>query len=313
MKVGVLSDIHSNIYALRACTAYLEERDCDEYLFLGDYISDTPYARESMDFLYHFTASHICHLLRGNREEYMLAQQEARKKHITEEMWIKNSASGNLLYTYEQLVDKDFEFFRNLPITFIYEKQDYPAITCCHGSPADSRELLELDEEPVKRWLEKIGTDYLLCGHTHYPGELMYRNRHYFNSGCAGIAIGDAGYAQCMILQSEEEEKETVWKPEFLRIPYDNHKVAEDMIHGGLLAYAPWFTNSNIYNILTGTDHSAQMAALAGKLAAMENPQAKWPLIGEKYFRQAAEYYGIPDYRKKDTTCMQSGEQNGET
>lgn len=82
MKLGVLSDIHSNIYAFRACTAYLEQQSCDEYLFLGDYISDTPYARESLDFLYDFTSRHTCHLLRGNREEYMLAQQEAREKKL---------------------------------------------------------------------------------------------------------------------------------------------------------------------------------------------------------------------------------------
>lgn len=101
-----------------------------------------------------------------------------------------------------------------------------------------------------------------------------------------------------MVLQSAEEKGKVVWKPQFLKIPYDNQKVAEDMKSGGLLDYAPWFTNSNLYNILTGTDHSAQMAALAGKLAAEENPQAKWPLIEEKYFELAAEYYGIPDYRK---------------
>ena len=66
----------------------------------------------------------------------MLAQKEAREKNSTEQMWISNSASGNLLYTYGQLVDKDFDFFQSLPITFVYEKEGYSSITCCHGSPA---------------------------------------------------------------------------------------------------------------------------------------------------------------------------------
>ena len=78
-----------------------------------------------MDYLYEFMENHTCYLLRGNREEYMLTQQEARKKKCTEQMWISNSASGNLLYTYGQLVDKDFDFFRTLPITFIYEKAGF--------------------------------------------------------------------------------------------------------------------------------------------------------------------------------------------
>ena len=49
MKIGIISDIHSNIYAFKACTEYMEKHKCDEYFFLGDYISDTPYTRETMD------------------------------------------------------------------------------------------------------------------------------------------------------------------------------------------------------------------------------------------------------------------------
>ena len=54
MKIGIISDIHSNIYAFKACTEYMEKQKCDEYFFLGDYISDTPYTRETMDYLYEF-------------------------------------------------------------------------------------------------------------------------------------------------------------------------------------------------------------------------------------------------------------------
>ena len=46
MKIGVMSDIHSNVVAFEACAEYLENEGCDEYLFLGDYVSDTPYARK---------------------------------------------------------------------------------------------------------------------------------------------------------------------------------------------------------------------------------------------------------------------------
>ena len=36
MKIGIISDIHSNIYAFKACTEYMEKQKCDEYFFLGD-------------------------------------------------------------------------------------------------------------------------------------------------------------------------------------------------------------------------------------------------------------------------------------
>ena len=31
MKIGIISDIHSNIYAFKACTEYMEKHKCDEY------------------------------------------------------------------------------------------------------------------------------------------------------------------------------------------------------------------------------------------------------------------------------------------
>lgn len=300
MKIGVISDIHSNVIAFQTCIRYLEDEGCEDYFFLGDYVSDTPYTRETMDFLYDFIRNHTCYLLRGNREEYMLSQYEDRKNGTEEKKWLYNSASGNLLYTYEQLTEEDFTFFRELPICFVYEKAGYPSITCAHGSPGNARELLQLDGEPVQRWLEKIDTDYLICAHTHFPGERTYKGKHYFNSGSVGISIYDAGYAQCMTLHSEEQKGKISWKPEFLKIPYDNRKVVEDIIHGGLLDAGQWFANSNIKNLLTGIDRTSVMVDLAGQKSAEAGETDVWPHIKEKYFKMAAEQLEIPDYRKND-------------
>ena len=101
MKIGIISDIHSNIYAFKACTEYMEKHKCDEYFFLGDYISDTPYTRETMDYLYEFMENHTCYLLRGNREEYMLTQQEAAQivedelRRIADDPKLKHLFKGN--------------------------------------------------------------------------------------------------------------------------------------------------------------------------------------------------------------------------
>ena len=297
MKIGIISDIHSNVPAFRACVRHLEAEGCDEYLFLGDYVSDTPYARETLDYLYDFTANHSCRILRGNREEYMLDQQEAIEAGAKDRIWRENSASGNLLYTYEQLTDGDLAFFRDLPRWFDFEKPGYPVIRCCHGSPDSTRELVQLGSDRARYWLDTIPGDYLLCAHTHFPGEYAYRGKHYFNSGCAGIAIGDAGYAQCMILESTEASGEKAWRPVFLRIPYDNRQVVRDIISCGLLEKAPWFINSNIQILLTGTDRSAELVALAARLSEEAGAETRWPAIDEKYFAAAAGMLGIPDYR----------------
>ena len=94
-----------------------------------------------------------------------------------------------------------------------------------------------------------------------------------------------------------DENGEAFWKPAFLKVPFDNHKVAEDMIASGLLDKAPWFINSNIQILLTGTDNSAALVELANKLSEEAGETKGWPLIKEKYFEEAAQRLGIPDYR----------------
>lgn len=266
---------------------------CEEYLFLGDYISDTPYTRETMDYLYEIVNSHKCTLLRGNREEYIIGQRRLIRNGEDRGIWIKNSASGNLLFTYERLTDEDIDFFESLPISFVYKTEGYPAITCCHGSPDNSRELLQHDSDNLKEWILKIDTDYLIGAHTHVPGITAYRDRYYFNAGCVGIAICTPGLAQCMVLESEGEK----WVPKHLLVPYDNRKVARDCIESGLMDYAPWFINSNIQILLSGWDNSFKMVDLAKENKQKETGVCEWPYIEEEYFEKAAQILGIPDYR----------------
>ena len=291
MKIGVISDIHSNYPAFKACVDYMEREACDEYIFLGDYISDCPHTKQVMELLYQMIEKHSCHLIRGNREDYILDQWKVRRQINDGPEWIKNSASGNLLFTYERLDEKDLEFLDSLPITMVYRVEGYPAITCAHGSPDNSRQLLQLDGEPVKEWLDKIETDYLLCAHTHFPGIRKYGSKTYINSGCSGIAIGDQGLAQCLILHDEVIDDIVTWVPEFLTLPYDYESVVQDMFESGLYEYGHWFINSNIQILRTGVDNAAKLVKLATDISGQV-----WPNIDEKYFAQAAEILGVPEY-----------------
>lgn len=308
MKIGVLSDIHSNYYAFKACVDSMVKEGVTEFLLLGDYVSDTSFTEKTMELIYELRDNYQVHMLRGNREEYLLEQREVQKGIRDGIKWIPNSASGNLLYTYERLSARDWDLFEGLPITFRYEYEGFPAITCCHGSPENSRELLQLSGDNTKKWLEKVDTDYLLAAHTHYPGQQEYGGKYYFNTGCVGIAIADAGYAQCMILHGREEDGQKKWVPEFLKIPYDTALVVKDIFDSGLYDMAPWFLNSNIQILLTGTDRSSKMVAMAIDLQTKDSgKEAIWPLIEEKFFRQAADILEIPDYKDWEKRDKETG------
>ncbi|MDF2889187.1 MAG: metallophosphoesterase [Lacrimispora sp.] len=53
MKIGVLADIHSNYHGFRACYEEAVKRGVDQFLFLGDYVSDCAYPEKTMELLYH--------------------------------------------------------------------------------------------------------------------------------------------------------------------------------------------------------------------------------------------------------------------
>ncbi len=298
--IGVIADIHSNYTAFKTAVEYMEGRGITEFFLLGDFVSDTTDTAETMLYLYDLMKKYKTHLLRGNREDYFINQRKVRRGIEIGPEWIANSASGNLLYTYERLTNGDIDFFESLPITFKYECEGFPAIVCCHGSPKNTRELMQFDGENTREWLRKIDCDYLLAGHTHYQGEIEFEGKHYFNTGSSGIAIGAHGFVQCLILHGSDasEPGGAAWKAEFLNLPYDVDHVIDEIYEKGLMEMGQWFICNNIHILRSGEDYTPELVETAARLQEEDTGKpVKWPYVDEKYFEQSASRYGIPDYR----------------
>ncbi len=301
-QLGVIADIHSNFTAFRTAVEFMEKRGIEEFLLLGDYVSDTTDTRETMQYLYDLMKRHTVKLLRGNREEYIIHQRKVLRGEVDAPKWIFNSASGNLKYTYDLLTDEDIDFFESLPISFRYESEGYPAIICCHGSPDNNRELMQLGGKNTKEWLQKIDTDYLIAGHTHYQGEMEAGGKWYFNPGATGIAIGAPGLVQCLILHGRDEaEKEGPgWSAEFLNLPYDVEYVLGAIYEKELMEKGKWFISNNVFTLRTGEDYTPELVATAMELQEKDTGiPVTWPYIEEEYFAQSAKILGIPDYRER--------------
>lgn len=300
--VGVISDIHSNYTAFKTVVDLMLNRGIKDFLLLGDYVSDTVETEATMKLLYELIDKYNVICLRGNREDYMINQRktlrgEEKDSENLGEKWCKNSASGNLLYTYERLTDKDIDFFESLPLSLVYNEPGLPSITIAHGSPDNTRELLEFDWDNTKEWLKKIDTAYLLCAHTHYPGTLSLNEKTYFNSGCVGIAIKDHGLAQCMILHGHYAafSSPAYWEPEFLKVPYDVDSVISKIFSEGLFNYAPWFLSANLHILRTGIDKCPELINHASNLEAKKTGRPTvWPHISEESFQEAAAFLNIP-------------------
>lgn len=301
-QIGVISDIHSNYTAFKTAAEYMKSRGITEFFLLGDYVSDTTDTVETLKYMHELMENYKVTAIRGNREDYLLGQRRVIRGESDAPLWIYNSACGNLLYTYELLTDEDMDFFESLPISFRYECEGYSSITCCHGSPENSREHLSIHDGSAKKWLDKVDTDYIVAGHTHIQGELETDGKHYFNTGSTGIAIDAPGLAQCLILHGydENEPEGPSWKAEFLNIPYDVDYVIDALYEKGLMEKGKWFVANNVYVLKTGNDYTVDFLQKAASLQEEETGEpVSWPFIEEKYFTEAAKIVGIPDYRQR--------------
>lgn len=212
MVFAVVSDIHANYEAFCAFLKYVKKHPVDGIIGLGDYITDSPYPQRTMELLYQMLEEYPCYLLRGNREEYML---ENRRK---DQGWKYHTSDGALLYTYENLTEKDLDFFEGLENTMELALQGVPPLTLVHGAPQESRGNFHLHPEQRAVVLEEIATDYLIGGHSHHQDIYHSGNKMYVNVGSLGMPIdGRGGRAEFAYLYGEENG----WRAELKSIPYD--------------------------------------------------------------------------------------------
>lgn len=278
IKLAVIGDIHSNHVALEACIRHALERNVDEFLFIGDYISDCPYPQRTMKIIYEMKEKYCCYFIRGNREDYMLNH---RKR--PEERWTYSSASGNLLYTYENLTDRDLDFYENMDIQGIYRKEGYPAFRYCHGSLTSSNELLIPENENMKNIMANLDVNLLISGHTHIQESIVYGTKKLIHPGSVGIPWYYSGKTQYMILHGTKNG----WEEEFFQLDYDVEAVKEEFETSGIKKKAFCWSRLNIHALETGDDYTTPCLRLATKMCEEAEGSVMWPDIPEKYWAMA--------------------------
>lgn len=278
MKLAVLGDIHSNHIALETCIRHALSQKVDEFLFLGDYISDCPYPHKTMEIIYEMEKRYPCHLVRGNREDYMLNHRNHPK-----ERWTYSSASGNLLYTYENLTERDLDFYERMDIKGIYVKDGYPSFCYCHGSLTSSNELLIPHNGNLEDIMSGLDVDLLISGHTHIQEAMMFGDKKLIHPGSVGLPWYYNGKTQYMILHGTKEG----WREEFFQLDYDVDAVKKEFEDSGIMEKAFYWAKLALYTLYTGDDYSSPCLQLAMKLCEETEGAMTWPDIPEEYWETA--------------------------
>lgn len=187
MRIAIISDIHSNLSALRAVLAQIKTIGADLVVNLGDVVSGPLEPAGVIDELAGFDVLTIS----GNHDRYLVeaADKGAAPKGTSD------------LFAFERLGSDHFDWLRNLSKGATVADDN---VLLCHGSPqSDVSYLLEevgpegvvlANEQHINQQMGgTISHQVVLCGHTHLPRAVsMQCGALVVNPGSVGMqAYGD--------------------------------------------------------------------------------------------------------------------------
>ena len=170
MKLGIISDIHSNITGLRLALDRMTEHSVQQILCAGDLVDVDPNGDEVVALI---RARNIpC--VRGNHDQDARAEQAAlRKRSFALER-------GTQLFLSEATLDYVSTLPKRLDLQF-----DEHHVCLAHGTPWSNRDYIwpESDPELLERVVIEAHANIIVLGHTHIPMCLRFKECLIINAG----------------------------------------------------------------------------------------------------------------------------------
>ena len=172
-KIGVLSDIHSNLQALQAVIADAEQQGINIFLNAGDCTGFGAFPNE------------VIHLLNTKKILSVIGNVDLEVLEKTKKG--KNLRKLALNFTRKELAKPCKEYLKNLPREVTLEVGD-KKILLVHGSPRANDEHIYKDTPSEK--LDALGkiakADIVIVGHSHQQFSRESNNVSFINSGSVG-------------------------------------------------------------------------------------------------------------------------------
>ena len=295
MKIAVFSDIHGNYTAFQTCVNYALQQDIHTFFFLGDYVAEFPYPQRTMEMIYDMKDKYDCYFIRGNKEDYWLDC-----RYNPDCIWKDgNHTVGAMKYTFANQTERDFEFYKTLPICREVVFEGANPILLCHGSTERNNQKMLPEDEETKRIMEECTCKYILCGHTHGQMTLEHAGKVLWNPGAVGVPKHSGGKTQFMILHQKGME----WEPEFISLEYEKDRILQELQECGLEQNAPYWTQITRHLLLTGEVTHGSSLSYAMQMDEEENSSSIWYQVPDKYWIKTI----IDRMAGKEITLGQSG------
>lgn len=242
-KVALMSDIHSNYHAFKACYEDAIKCGADSFIFLGDYVSDLAEPQKTMDLVYEIQSNYPTVCLRGNREGYMLDCENGSSS------FNRGSKSGSLLFTYNHLRKEDLDFFRGLKISDAVVINGV-RIEIAHAAMDNDRYYFDSNDGHTAEIFPLMKCDYMLTGHSHKQYFQKNAGKTIINPGSVGIPQGGTRNPKYALLDIENGNISC----QLREVPYDMTDAIRSQFARGLVDFANYWAIGVLYDLITGEE-----------------------------------------------------------
>ena len=214
MKLAVISDIHSNLYALMNVLNDIDDKKADLIICLGDLVGYGPHPNETISLIKRRKI--LC--IKGNYDMAVVNNSFD---------YIRDTPTNifSLNWNQEELRAQNKYFLETLPCSLSLSFSN-KTLKLVHGSPNKINEYLYENAENTISVMDNLSDDVLLCAHTHIPSIKEYKNKLLINPGSVGKPkIGTPDSTYC-IIDIDNNGKIT---PQIHQINYDVNKIVKDM------------------------------------------------------------------------------------
>lgn len=197
MKLGILSDIHGNKFALEKVLIEARREKLKKLLVLGDIVGYYYYPDKILDLL----SDWDFHMIKGNHEEILfniIDCFESKKK-------IKQKYGSGHDCAIEKLNKNQLNFLRSLPDSKDLSI-DGVSILMTHGSPWSKNLYIypDANKEVIQKF-DNYNYDFILFGHTHYACSFKTINGWALNPGSVGQSRQNGGKAYWSIIDTSNK------------------------------------------------------------------------------------------------------------
>ncbi|WP_296648673.1 metallophosphoesterase family protein, partial [Romboutsia sp. 13368] len=224
--IAVISDIHSNIYALDEVISDIKNRNVDMVVCTGDLVG---YGTRPNEVIEKIKEEKILTIM-GNYDDAIgnlkivcgcdyPDPKDAQK------------AGLSMHFTGQETNDENKKYLRNLPkeATLTFNNK---TIRFVHGSTRLINEYLKENSQEAYEVMNELAEDILVCGHTHIPYYKYYGEKLLVNGGSVGKPKTGNPNSTYVIIDIKNDSSVEV---EIIEVSYDFEKIAKEIEENEIL------------------------------------------------------------------------------